>query len=152
MEREIEAVTSIAVPFDAACDLLRDDPRAAVPDTIVAVLGGGTGVEQLIHVEVGPLQEEQTAAGMAMSWVPDSHEKLLPSFTGRLVLVAESPSGTRVSLHGTYTVPLGAVGRFGDTLVGRRIARASITEYVERIARALGGEGVTATALENFVS
>jgi hypothetical protein len=137
MEREIEAATCIPVPFGAACEQLRTDAGAVLPTSVVAPVGAGTAVEQTVRVEVGELQVEPTAAGLPVSWSPEAHEKLLPSFDGRLVLVAESLSSTRLSLYGTYTVPLGPVGRFGDSLVGRRIARASVTDLVERVARAL---------------
>lgn len=139
MERDIEAATCISVPLAAACEQLRTDPGTVLPSSIVTPVAAGTAVEQTVVVETGELQVEASAAGLPVSWTPEAHEKLLPSFRGRLVLVAESLSSTRLSIHGTYTVPLGAVGRFGDSLVGRRIARASITELVERVARALQG-------------
>ncbi|HEX6421348.1 MAG TPA: hypothetical protein VFZ77_22795, partial [Acidimicrobiales bacterium] len=39
-----------------------------------------------------------------------------------------------------YTVPLGPVGRFGDGLVGRRIARQSFESFLEDTAARLDAE------------
>jgi hypothetical protein len=39
-----------------------------------------------------------------------------------------------LSVAGVYTVPLGPVGRFGDGLIGRRLARQSLTAFLEDAA------------------
>lgn len=43
-------------------------------------------------------------------------------------------------LRGAYDVPLGTVGHFGDVLVGRRLARRSLSTVVEDAARRLDAE------------
>jgi hypothetical protein len=58
---------------------------------------------------------------------------LLPDFRGALRFRID-PRGTRVLLDGSYSVPLGALGRSFDRLVGVRIARASLQDLADRIA------------------
>jgi hypothetical protein len=64
---------------------------------------------------------------------------MMPTFTGQLEASRARP-GTRVRLNGTYTVPLGVIGRFGDGVLGRRLARRSLDTLVERLASRLESE------------
>lgn len=150
MQRSIEASTTIPVPFATACAQLRSQPEAIVGSgrdvvatgrrvhgSVVVPLGVGTTVEQSVTLELGPVEVDGSEAGAAVEWAPDRHQRLLPSFAGRLLLAADGEASTVLQLQGTYHVPLGAAGRFGDAVVGRRIARASITELLERIGRRL---------------
>ena len=43
-------------------------------------------------------------------------------------------------LRGRYVVPLGSIGRFGDGVAGRRLARRSLVALLERIAVRLNAE------------
>jgi hypothetical protein len=66
-----------------------------------------------------------------------SGSRLLPDFHGSLRFRIET-SRTRVLLEGSYEAPLGMLGRIVDRIVGRRVARASLQEVADRIARHLG--------------
>lgn len=151
MERQLQASASVRAPLAFAADLLRDDPgsvfvdgsttveqrrsrRFAVP--VSAAVGSGTAVEQLVDLEVGTVGVEGNTATVPLRWEPVGRQRLLPTFAGELVLRADGPGRTDVELHGSYRVPLGpVVGRFGDTLVGRRIARQSLADLLDRTAR-----------------
>lgn len=65
-----------------------------------------------------------------------SGSRLLPDFHGTLRFQIEA-SRTRVMLDGSYEAPLGALGAVFDRVAGRRIARASLQEVADRIARHL---------------
>ncbi len=60
----------------------------------------------------------------------------LPDFHGVLRMRIENLQ-TRVVLHGDYVVPFGAFGATFDRLIGRRLARASAADIVERLATEL---------------
>ena len=51
--------------------------------------------------------------------------------------LSEVRQGTGLRLAGRYTVPLGAVGRFADGVLGHRLARRSIEMLVESFGRRL---------------
>ena len=58
-----------------------------------------------------------------------------PTFSGTMNVYAEpDPRESRLEIDGNYEAPGGGFGRFFDMLVGRRIARASLLDLVERIA------------------
>jgi hypothetical protein len=54
--------------------------------------------------------------------------------------VSEASAGTALRLRGTYTVPLGALGRITDRVVGRRLAHRSMHALIEQLARHLDAE------------
>ena len=58
---------------------------------------------------------------------------LLPEFHGTVRLRIAGPA-TRVLIDGSYRAPLGVMGRVFDSLVGARIARASVDDLAHRIA------------------
>ena len=153
MERQLQASANVRAPLTVAADLLRTDPGAVFVDgattqdqrrarrfavPVGAAVGSGTAVEQLVELEVGMVSVDGGTATVPVRWEPAGRQRLLPTFVGELVLRAEGSGRTDVELHGSYRVPLGpVVGRFGDTLVGRRIARQSLADLLARAARRL---------------
>lgn len=153
MERQLQASASVRAPLATAADLLRTDPGSVFVDgpttveqrrtrrfavAVSAAVGSGTAIEQLVDLEVGKVDVEGGTATVPIRWGPAGHQRLLPTFDGELVLRADGSGRTDVELHGAYRVPLGpVVGRFGDTLVGRRVARQSLRELLDHTARRL---------------
>ena len=151
MERQLQASASVRASLAAAADVLRNDPgaifvdgpttvdqrrtrRFAVP--VGAAVGSGTGIQQLVDLHLGTVVVEGGTATVPVRWEPAGRQRLLPTFDGELVLRAGGPGRTDVELHGSYRVPLGpVVGRFGDSLVGRRIARQSLGALLDHAAR-----------------
>jgi hypothetical protein len=73
---------------------------------------------------------------LPLRWRASGRDRLFPVFDGRLeATAAPGGAGTVLSVVGVYTVPLGPVGRFGDGLIGRRLARQSLTAFLEDAAR-----------------
>lgn len=150
MERQLQASASVRAPLAIAADLLRNDPGAVFVDgpttveqrrarrfsvPVGAAVGSGTALEQLVELEIGTVRVEGGTATVPLRWEPAGHQRLLPTFVGELVLRAGGSGRTDVELNGSYRVPLGpVVGRFGDTLVGRRIARQSLGSLIARAA------------------
>ena len=61
---------------------------------------------------------------------------LLPSFAGTLRFRIEG-SGTLLSLAGSYHVPMGSFGAAFDRALGARIAGASVSDFLGRLAASL---------------
>jgi hypothetical protein len=153
MERFIEASTSIRVAFEEARDVLVDNPGAVFsePHTVEerrerrfsmdlgVDLGAGASVHQAVTLHLGSPRSVDHGLILPMKWRASGREQLLPTFEGELETSATFP-GTRLRLTGTYTVPLGVIGRFGDGVLGRRLVRRSLEALVERLASRLESE------------
>lgn len=151
MERQIEASTRLRAPIGAALAMLRSDPGCLVTDgarpderrlrrfstAVSAPVVAGAVVQQDVSIELGTVQDSGETVTVPLSWRPTTHERVLPTFLGALLLRTDAQGNTQLVLRGTYDVPLGPVGRFGDSLVGRRVARSSVSELLERMAERL---------------
>lgn len=153
MKRGIEASTSVRAPIERACEILRTDPGCVLAErctadqrrahrfhtTLGVDVGGGGGLHQQVVVETGLTQPTDGGVELPVRWHAAGHERLFPTFDGVLELQAEGVR-TKVTLRGTYTVPLGVLGRFGEGLAGRRAAHQSLTSFVEQVAGRLDAE------------
>ena len=129
MERSIEATTIISASADRVRGLLASDPSAALSNPTTLTAGG------LHHDVIVTLDEPEVgdALSVPVSWHPVDHARLFPSFLGALE-AEPSVAGTRLRLAGSYSVPLGVVGQFGDGLIGRRLAQQSLQSLLEGVA------------------
>jgi hypothetical protein len=66
-----------------------------------------------------------------------SGSRLLPDFAGTVRFRIEG-RGTRIAIEGGYAAPLGIAGRIIDLVLGRRIARASVTDLARRLDTYVG--------------
>ena len=144
MNRWVAARTPLVASFEHAMDVLVDDARhilpGARPDGGGALLevtvpgpGGGDAVGQEVEVSLGASCAADGEAWVPIRWVPVTHTRLLPSFDGVVEVVAVD-GGAELAISGTYGIPLGAVGRFGDGLLGRRVAQQSLRVLAARMA------------------
>ncbi len=146
MERPIASEAVAQVPLQRAQAILDRDPADAfgspVADvrprryqTTIAVQGlGGIRVSHPIEIEAHPTHADDDRSELAFSWGPSGGgESMLPTFDGSLEFTALDTRTTRLRLDGRYRVPLGALGRFGDGVVGHRIARQSVGGLLDTI-------------------
>lgn len=154
MERAVEATTRLRAPLTRVREVLHDDPGRALADAVVpeersrrvvpvelAVdVGSTAAVEHEVLVQLGTLSARGDEVVVPLSWKPIGHERLLPDFDGSLVARVDDDGHTQLVLGGVYDIPFGAVGRFGDSLVGRRVARRSLASLLERVAGRLDAE------------
>jgi hypothetical protein len=69
-----------------------------------------------------------------VDWVP-SGDGPYPTFTGFMNVYPENdPRFSRLEIDGTYIPPGGLLGRVFDAAVGRRMARTSVADFVNRLA------------------
>ena len=153
MEQPIETSVRLRSSLASVRALIAHDPgvvvtTAATDDerrdrrfhTELAVdLGAGTSVKQEIVVQLGVAVATAHAVRLPVRWEPTGHQPLFPTFEGDFV-VSVDRSGPRLALRGRYTIPLGWVGRLGDGVVGKRLARRVLTAHLEGVARRLDDE------------
>jgi len=110
---------SIALPLRIRFRAGRDD--LALAHEVVARFRRGRDAENLNDT-------------FYVDWAP-SGEGPYPTFSGVMNVYPESdPRESRLEIDGNYEAPGGIVGRLFDALVGRRMARVSLADLVERIA------------------
>lgn len=160
VEREIEASTTVRSPLAWARRVLADDPGSVLTDECsdedraarrfrstlaLDTAGAAASVRQDVIIDVGlpssadgddPTESEAHPLVVPVSWRAAGFERLFPTFDGALVL--EDADGVpTLTVRGHYVVPLGPMGRFGDGLLGRRIARRSLASFLESVAQRL---------------
>jgi hypothetical protein len=101
--------------------------------TLTAV--GGVSVEKTVEADVKYELGHGKPAALEVAWTPEA-SGAFPKFSGAFHASDDSPTACRLVLTGTYAAPGGAAGGVFDAIVGRRIARATIAELLERLALA----------------
>jgi hypothetical protein len=150
VERVIEVSTPVrAAPIRARDVLLtdavavvgetssRNDRRARRCRTALSVeVGAGTAVRQEVELELGMATSTTDGVTLPLAWHATGHGRLFPAFHGELEVRTVGRRAV-LRLHGSYVVPLGLVGRFGDGVAGRRLARQSLVAFLEHVAARL---------------
>jgi len=101
---------------------------------------GGLEVGAEIAVEVLSIEKRDARPGhpatttIKLAWRAARAAALFPSMNAELVVYALTGQETQLELHGTYRPPLGALGGALDSIVGHRVAEASVRRFVEDIA------------------
>lgn len=120
-----------------------NDPEYIVRSSLTVDMNAGPGVEQGVLVELvvrlGPVQAATDTVLVPLSWRAVGWPRLFPSFTGIFAAHA-GDAGSTVHLRGGYTVATGPLGRFGDGVAGRRLARQAGSAFLEQAARRIDGE------------
>lgn len=151
MEGTVEVATTLRTSIHQVQALVLFDPGSLfgvvdgdtgeVRSTLAVESGTGPSVNQEVTVELGSLQPRAGTLALAVSWEPTAWQRLFPSFVGELEATPHG-SGTYLRLHGKYGVPLDPLGRFGDGIAGRRVARQSLAAFLEQVARRIDAEAV----------
>lgn len=150
MHRSIRAGAEAQVPFRHAERFLRRPPLGLfgpslddVPSprrfhtTLAADGPGGVSVAHGVDIEIVAVRSEEDRVEIDLRWSPTGGSSLLPPFAGTLQASGGPHASTELTLKGSYRVPLGLLGRFGDGVVGFQIARRSVGDLLDRIAARL---------------
>lgn len=133
-ERALVVDSSLAMDFDrAAAAFERTVRRRSGGVEVAAPLGRSASLRHEVALTLGPPVRSagRSRVSSEVRWWPVGHRILVPGFRGTLEVVeGNGPSDVRLRLAGTYRVPLGPLGLAFDGVVGRRIARRSLTELL----------------------
>lgn len=141
----VEVAQARAVLLDGPGVIFGDDLNATTqehPDAranLSVDLGGGASIHQEVVMQFGAARSTATRVTVPVVWRATGRERWFATFTGEVAL-SETRRETRLRLNGTYTVPLGVVGRVGDVVLGRRLAHQSLEALLGRVAQSLESE------------
>jgi hypothetical protein len=155
VQRPVEATAQVRSTFERTRDLLLHDPAMVMGacgiiskrEFIVELTiprADGRAVHEKVQLEILAIHVGKVSARWDLTWRAVDHGRLFPVFRGSLTVW--SGGTTTLRLTGAYEPPLGLVGRFGDGVLGHRIARRAVESYVAAIGRRIDG-GVPAAAV-----
>jgi hypothetical protein len=99
-----------------------------------ARVGPGRLIAKEVVVSLGPAVMSRRGPVLPVRWRATGAEALFPSLEGELVLSDRDGSGTTLHLQATYRPPFGSVGDMMDRLLLARVAKATVEDWVERMA------------------
>ena len=101
---------------------------------------GGIGVKTDIKIGLRSVVERVSKANsiptttLQLEWEAATMPQLFPLMKGRLSVYPLTATETQLDFSGVYKPPFGAVGKSMDTIVGHRIAEASVHRFVGDVA------------------
>jgi hypothetical protein len=105
----------------------------------VGVKVAGVPVYKHVKLELAqpPLRIGSNRMLMSVSWHTSGGPPLFPVLEGHIEVEGASAEQTTLSLKANYAPPLGRLGRLVDRTLLRGLARATVKDFVERLAQAL---------------
>ena len=151
---ELRCYDYVNHPYAAVRDALRGDLGAVLERATKTATGRAHALAASLKVDVGPLEigtdvaielvgvEERDhgpvgrtpTTYIGLRWKAARAAALFPSMDAELIVYPLARDETQLELHGRYSPPLGAVGSALDSLVGHRVADASVHRFVSEVA------------------
>ncbi len=156
--REIRCYDYVNRPFASVRRVIATDPaglfqratttaaeRARSLSSRLRVSFGGIEVGKDVRIEVTAVDPgrhppgEHLNEGIALDlrWQATTDAGLFPVMRAELLVYPISPDETQLDLRGFYTPPLSVLGAGLDSLVGHRVAEASIHRFLSDVAQRL---------------
>lgn len=99
---------------------------------------GPTGaVVREVRLAIGPPEVLKKGLVYPIHWSATGADSLFPELTADLVLSQDGRERTRLSLKGTYQPPLGPIGRLADRAFLGRVAEATVSHWMDRLAETI---------------
>jgi len=148
--RKVRAFDYVNQPYEKVRDALNADALTIFQRATRVATSRAEGVAAALRVNLAGMEigrdveidvlegREQQRSGSTLSrhktldltWKATGSPGLFPVMKAELAIYPLSHSETQIELEGTYHPPLGALGELIDTLVGHRIAEASVHRFV----------------------
>lgn len=97
-------------------------------------VGPGGLLAKEVVVGIGEPKMSRRGVVIPVRWRATGAEALFPRLEGELNVIGLDGQRTSLRLQATYHPPLGSIGSLMDRLVLARLARATVADWVERIA------------------
>lgn len=100
-------------------------------------VGGDPALAKTVRIRVREPRRGASEIVIPVTWEASGAPGLFPSMEADIVAAALGPDLTQLAFRGSYTPPLGLVGRALDRTLLHRIAEASVKGFVDRLAHSL---------------
>jgi hypothetical protein len=152
---ELRSYQYVNRPFNVVRDGLKQDPSGVFQRATTGAAGRADALAANLRVELGGLEvgtditikvvgfeefENPPRLRVKIAWQAAKAAAIFPSMEAELSVYPLSKEETQLDLHGLYRPPLGAIGNAVDSLVGHRIAEASVHRFVSDVAALLRAE------------
>ena len=100
----------------------------------------GLEIQKDIVIEVRSSSEKRNPAldtmvtTIVLEWEAAKSPRLFPLMRGELMVYALTATETQLDFQGKYDPPLGPLGKVIDAVLGRRIAEASVHQFLSDVA------------------
>lgn len=135
---QVEAAL-LRAPEDWLPGLARDAETRG--ELLLAEVGFGPPalrLEKKVEIELGQPVQFPSKALLPLSWRPAGAQALFPALEADLEVAALGPNRTQLSINARYRPPLGVLGRAIDRALLHRVAEATVKDFLDRAAEALG--------------
>ncbi len=151
MNRDIRAYDYVNHPYALVRDVLSTYPKevlqaatseaASRARSVAAKLRadiGGLKVGAEISTSIGEIEESASGPGpvtrIPIEWKAAHQPHLFPSTSAVLSVYPLTATETQLDFRGRYEPPLGVVGGAIDSILGHRIAEASVHTFIADVA------------------
>jgi hypothetical protein len=150
---EIRCYDYVNHSYERVRDVLKKDPLAIFQSATRAAASraqsvsaelhvdfGGVGVSTDIRILIKSIEEKPADAifsrktHLLLEWEAAARPGLFPIMKGELSVYPLTATETQLDFWGLYEPPFGAVGKAVDTIVGHRIAEASLHRFITDVA------------------
>jgi hypothetical protein len=120
---------------------LASDARARGELLLAEVGFGSPGLRltKQVQIELGEPIRFPSRTVLPMTWRPATQEDLFPALDADVEVASLGPDRTQFSISARYLPPLGLFGRAIDRALMHRVAEATMKDFVDLAADALGG-------------
>ena len=105
-----------------------------------ARVGPTAKIAREVKLDIGVAEIHSSGLVYPVHWTAQGAGLLFPELNADLFLSNAGSQRTNLKLRGTYQPPLGSLGRLVDRALLGRVAEATVTDWMERLARALSSD------------
>lgn len=146
----LRTFVEIRVPSEGAAGILRHLPQTLVENfaiqaidhghTVLAEVGfplGNRRLEKQVEIELGDAVETPSRTWLPLTWKATNAATFFPLLEGELEAAPLGRELTQIGLSARYKPPFGVVGSTLDRMFLHRVAEATVSDFLQRVAGAV---------------
>jgi hypothetical protein len=94
-------------------------------------------IAKTVRIEVGLPRSGEMETDVPIMWEATGTPGLFPTMEGDVVISSLGEDLTQLTFRGSYTPPLGSLGRAIDRTLMHHVAEASVKDFIDRIAASI---------------